>query len=225
VASRFRGRTRNIRVRRERTPRFSRAPLRLHDRVRRAPPVGRVVRRRVVRRSDRVVRVAVQFETGDDVFLDLPEERTRRCPPPPPRRLVRREVPRARCTRCTRQVGSVQQVLRSRGDRQGRRDRRRGAGDTRSDARDGEGKVSSSTAVWPRGPILLPGSMAVVEGRQGHAFAVREYEEVLVPSFVEGVLPRTVSAPPPRMAAGDGRGSSTRTTAHRACPAFREGGS
>eukprot|EP00571_Detonula_confervacea_P001873 CAMPEP_0172316594 /NCGR_PEP_ID=MMETSP1058-20130122/28764_1 /TAXON_ID=83371 /ORGANISM="Detonula confervacea, Strain CCMP 353" /LENGTH=502 /DNA_ID=CAMNT_0013030935 /DNA_START=36 /DNA_END=1544 /DNA_ORIENTATION=- len=37
----------------------------------------------------------------------------------------------------------------------------------------------SNTAVYPNGPIVLPGTMAVVEGRQGQMFVVREYKEVL----------------------------------------------
>jgi hypothetical protein len=69
---------------------------------------------------------------------------------------------------------------------------------------------SSSFAVWPRGPILLPGSMAVVEGRAGHVFVIREYEEVLVSDFVESVLPRTLSfLPPPPGGEGNGGGGQS----------------
>ncbi|KAL3811783.1 hypothetical protein ACHAXA_005174 [Cyclostephanos tholiformis] len=56
--------------------------------------------------------------------------------------------------------------------------------------------AATTTAVWPNGPILLQGSYAVVEGRQGHVYVVREYEEALSPYFVEHVLPRTMSFPP-----------------------------
>mmetsp|Transcript_44842 Transcript_44842/g.95443 ORF Transcript_44842/g.95443 Transcript_44842/m.95443 type:complete len:530 (-) Transcript_44842:89-1678(-) len=37
----------------------------------------------------------------------------------------------------------------------------------------------ADTAVYPHGPIVLPGQMAVVEGRQGQMFVAREYREVL----------------------------------------------
>ena len=36
----------------------------------------------------------------------------------------------------------------------------------------------SNTAVYPRGPIVLPNTLAVVEGLQGQMFIVREYNEV-----------------------------------------------
>ena len=42
------------------------------------------------------------------------------------------------------------------------------------------------------GPILLPGSMAMVEHKAEHVFVIREYDEVLVLSFVNSVLPRTL---------------------------------
>lgn len=34
-----------------------------------------------------------------------------------------------------------------------------------------------NTAVHPHGPVVLPGHMAAVEGRQGHLFLAREYNE------------------------------------------------
>ncbi|KAL7532014.1 hypothetical protein ACHAWF_003986, partial [Thalassiosira exigua] len=37
----------------------------------------------------------------------------------------------------------------------------------------------ASTAVHPRGPVVLPGQTAVVEGRQGQVFLAREYKEIL----------------------------------------------
>lgn len=37
----------------------------------------------------------------------------------------------------------------------------------------------ADTAVYPHGPILPPGQVAVVEGRQGQLFVAREYREVL----------------------------------------------
>ena len=36
-----------------------------------------------------------------------------------------------------------------------------------------------SQAVYPNGPVVLPGTMAVVEGRQGQTFVAREYKEML----------------------------------------------
>ncbi|KAL7533882.1 hypothetical protein ACHAXR_008047 [Thalassiosira sp. AJA248-18] len=36
----------------------------------------------------------------------------------------------------------------------------------------------ANTAVYPNGPIVLPGQLAVVEGRQGQLFIAREYKEV-----------------------------------------------
>lgn len=36
----------------------------------------------------------------------------------------------------------------------------------------------ANTAVYPNGPIVLPGQLAVVEGRQGQMFIAREYKEV-----------------------------------------------
>jgi len=37
----------------------------------------------------------------------------------------------------------------------------------------------ANTAVYPNGPIVLPGQTAVVEGRQGQMFVAREYKEML----------------------------------------------
>jgi hypothetical protein len=46
-------------------------------------------------------------------------------------------------------------------------------------ATDGAYPAHSNTAVYPHGPIVLPGQMAVINGVQGHLFAAREYEEVV----------------------------------------------
>ncbi|KAL3774843.1 hypothetical protein ACHAW5_000825 [Stephanodiscus triporus] len=81
---------------------------------------------------------------------------------------------------------------------------------TTGNSKSSSSSSSSSSAVWPRGPILLPGSMAVVEGRAGRVFVIREYEEVLVPHFVEGVLPRTLSFLPPPGEGGEGQTTATR---------------
>jgi len=62
----------------------------------------------------------------------------------------------------------------------------------------------SNTAVYPHGPIVLPGKMAAIEGRQGHTFIAREYKEMAPldamhhadqASFnsFKSVLPRTLS--------------------------------
>ena len=36
----------------------------------------------------------------------------------------------------------------------------------------------SNTAIYPHGPIVLPGQMAIVDGRQGQTFIAREYKEI-----------------------------------------------
>jgi hypothetical protein len=36
----------------------------------------------------------------------------------------------------------------------------------------------ANTGVYPDGPVVLPGQMAVVDGRQGQMFLAREYKEV-----------------------------------------------
>lgn len=45
----------------------------------------------------------------------------------------------------------------------------------------------SNTAVYPNGPIVLPGQMAVVEGRQGQLFTAREYKEDGIISSIDAL--------------------------------------
>ena len=49
-------------------------------------------------------------------------------------------------------------------------------------ATDGIYPAHSNTAVYPHGPIVLPGQMAVINGVQGHLFSAREYNEVVLSS-------------------------------------------
>ncbi len=131
--------------------------------------------------------------TRDHVYLDLPEERTWRCPPDNDlgiRSLEHRALGTpARWVMHNRSSGPVRIT---RVDERGAEVPAAAA----AAAKDGgPAWAAYAMAVWPRGPVLLPGSTAVVEGQQGHAFAMREYKEVLVPSFVDGVLPRTALAP------------------------------
>ena len=37
----------------------------------------------------------------------------------------------------------------------------------------------SDTSIYPRGPVVLPNTLAVIDGLQGQTFIVREYKEVL----------------------------------------------
>ena len=50
-------------------------------------------------------------------------------------------------------------------------------------ATDGAYPAQSNTAVYPNGPIVLPGQMAVINGLQGHMFYAREYKEVVFSSL------------------------------------------
>ena len=143
------------------------------------------------------------FET-DETFLSMPEEKTWICPP---------------------ESDAMEETTWAEANRLGRSARwvvyNRASGPVIVKRVDAQGvevpatmnndnydtKSPSSLAMWPRGPILLPGSMAVVEGRQGQSFVIREYKEVLlVPSpeggpvsplpkesSLEGTLPGTVS--------------------------------
>ncbi len=47
-------------------------------------------------------------------------------------------------------------------------------------ATDGVYPAHSNTSVYPHGPIVLPGQMAVINGVQGHVFSAREYKEVVL---------------------------------------------
>ena len=151
--------------------------------------------------------------SDDDVYLNMPEEKTWICPLDGDATEGTAWAEERRLGRSTRWVVSNRAsspVIITRVDARGVE-----VPATTIVDDDNESKSSSTAAaVWPRGPILLPGSMAVVEGRQGQSFVVREYEEILLvsspnkggpfgPSLreslsVDDILPRTLSFLPPQ---------------------------
>jgi hypothetical protein len=138
--------------------------------------------------------------TPDAVYLSMPEERTYICPPPEDDVDVNmRSLGRERLGHATNWVvynRSKGPVVIHRVNEDGNEVpannyiKESGGGIAKAEP------STTTTAVWPVGPILQPGAYAIVEGRQGHAFVVREYDELLLPNFVVGHLPRTISFPP-----------------------------